>query len=103
MIQKTTNGDTIIDAIHRTRQRMAEKFGGDIAAILEDAWKRQEASGRAIWTNKGPSSGPSSLGEGESIEQQRLAFLQAASVVSDSDAHTNKSPDRGEPTPADGL
>jgi hypothetical protein len=28
---------------------MAEKFGGDIAAILEDAWKRQEASGRAIW------------------------------------------------------
>jgi hypothetical protein len=49
MIQKTTNRDTIIDEIHRTRQRMAEKFGGDIAAILEDAWKRQEASGRAIW------------------------------------------------------
>jgi hypothetical protein len=54
MIQKTTNGDTIIDAIHRTRQRMSEKFGGDIAAILEDARKRQEASGRAIW--QGPSS-----------------------------------------------
>jgi hypothetical protein len=54
MIQKTTNGDTIIDAIHRTRQRMAEKFGGDIAAILEDARKRQEVSGRAIW--QGPSS-----------------------------------------------
>ena len=34
MIQKTTNRDTIIDAIHRTRQRMAEKFDGDIAAIL---------------------------------------------------------------------
>jgi len=49
MIQKTTDRDTIIDEIHRTRQRMAEKFGGDIAAILEDAWKRQEASGRAIW------------------------------------------------------
>ena len=49
MIQKTTNRDTIIDEIHRIRQRMAEKFGGDIAAILEDAWKRQEASGRAIW------------------------------------------------------
>jgi hypothetical protein len=28
---------------------MAEKFAGDIAAILEDARKRQEASGRAIW------------------------------------------------------
>jgi len=54
MIQKTTNRDTIIDEIHRIRQRMAEKFGGDIAAILEDAWKRQEASGRTIW--QGPSS-----------------------------------------------
>ena len=49
MIQKTTNRDPIIDEIHRTRQRMAEKFGGDIAAILEDARKRQEASGRAVW------------------------------------------------------
>jgi hypothetical protein len=37
MIQKTTNRDTIIDEIHRTRQRMAEKFGYDVAAILEDA------------------------------------------------------------------
>jgi hypothetical protein len=54
MIQKTTNRDTILDEIHRTRQRMAEKFGGDIAAILEDARKRQAASGRAIW--RGPSS-----------------------------------------------
>lgn len=49
MIQKTTNRDTIIDEIHQTRQRIAEKFDGDIAAILEDAWKRQEASGCAIW------------------------------------------------------
>jgi hypothetical protein len=54
MIQKITNRDTIIDEIHQTRQRLAEKFGGDIAAILEDARKRQEASGRAIW--QGPSS-----------------------------------------------
>ena len=54
MIQKTTNLDPIIDEIHRTRQRMAERFGGDILAILEDAWNRQEASGRAIW--QGPSS-----------------------------------------------
>ena len=54
MLQKTTNRDTIIDEIHRTREGMAEKFGGDIAAILEDACKRQEASGRAIW--QGPSS-----------------------------------------------
>ena len=45
--------DPIIDAIHRTRQQMAEKFGGDIAAILEDARKRQDASGDAVW--RGPS------------------------------------------------
>jgi hypothetical protein len=54
MIQKTTQRDPIVDEIHRTREQMAAKFGGDIAAILEDAWKRQEASGRAIW--QGPSS-----------------------------------------------
>ena len=53
MIQKTTNNDTIIDEIHQTRRRMAEKFGNDITAILEDAWKRQEASSHVIW--KGPS------------------------------------------------
>ena len=44
----------IIDEIHRTRERMAEKFGGDIAAIVEDARKRQAASGRPVW--QGPSS-----------------------------------------------
>ena len=49
MTQKPTNRDPIIDEIHQTRQQMAEKFGGDIAAILEDAWQRQEASGRVIW------------------------------------------------------
>ena len=54
MNPKITNHDTILDEIHRTRQLMAEKFGGDIAAILEDARKRQEASGRAIW--QGPAS-----------------------------------------------
>jgi hypothetical protein len=48
-VNQTTNDDTIIDAIHRTRQQMAERFGGDIAAILEDARKRQQASGRAVW------------------------------------------------------
>jgi len=58
MIQKTTNRDAIIDEIHRTRERMAEKLGGDIAAILEDARKRQEASGRAVW--QGPASNEAS-------------------------------------------
>jgi hypothetical protein len=58
MIQKTTNRDPVIDEIHRTRRQMAEKFGGDIAAILEDARKRQAASGRAVWL--GPSSNKAS-------------------------------------------
>jgi len=44
--------DTIIDEIHRTRERMADKFGGDIAAILEDARKRQEASGQPVWQGR---------------------------------------------------
>ena len=52
MIRKKNDRDTIIEEIHRTRRRMAEKFGGDITAILEDARKRQEASGRPVW--KGP-------------------------------------------------
>ena len=49
MTEKTTNRDTTIEDIHRTRRRMAEKFDGNIAAILEDARKRQEASRRAVW------------------------------------------------------
>lgn len=49
MIQKT-DADTTIDEIHRTRERLAKKFGGDIKAILEDARRRQAASGRPTWS-----------------------------------------------------
>ena len=49
MNQQKNNRDTTIDEIHRTREKMADKFGGDIAAILEDARKRQAASGRPVW------------------------------------------------------
>ncbi len=52
MIQKADIDSTIED-IHRTRERLAEKFGGDITAILEDARRRQAASKRPTW--KGPS------------------------------------------------
>jgi hypothetical protein len=48
MIQKT-NVDTTVDDIHRTRERLAKKFGGNIKAILADARKRQAESGRPIW------------------------------------------------------
>ncbi len=52
MIQKP-EVDTTIEEIHRTRERLAEKFGGDIQAILADARRRQAESGRPIW--RGPS------------------------------------------------
>jgi len=53
MIPKTKTRDTIIESIHRTRRRIAEKFSGDVAEILEDARTRQAASGRAV--RQGPS------------------------------------------------
>ena len=63
MTQKKTNRDPVIDEIHQTRERMADKFGGDIAAILEDARKRQTASGRPVW--RGSSSNKESRPTGE--------------------------------------
>jgi hypothetical protein len=44
--------DTIVDEIHQSRRRISEKFGGNIAAILDDARKRQSASGRPIWQRR---------------------------------------------------
>ena len=49
MIPNNSNCDTTIDDIHRERQASAERFGGDIAAILEGARKRKLASGRPVW------------------------------------------------------
>jgi hypothetical protein len=48
------NRDDVIEEIHQTRARIAEKFGGDIAAIVEDARQRQAASGRPLWQRKSP-------------------------------------------------
>jgi len=48
------NPDAIIDEIHQTRRQIAEKFGGDIVAMLEDARKRKDASGRVIWPGPSP-------------------------------------------------
>lgn len=50
MIQNQTTTDPILDEIHRTRREISERFGGDLKAILEDARKRQEASGRRVWS-----------------------------------------------------
>jgi len=57
MIPKSNKRDTTIEGIHRTRERMADKFAGDIAAILDDARKRQAASGRAVWRGASPAPG----------------------------------------------
>ncbi len=40
--------DTAIQDIHAWRREISDEFGGDIHAIVEDAIRRQEASGRTI-------------------------------------------------------
>lgn len=50
----TNDGDKIIDEIHRTRRQIADKFDGDITAILDDARKRQATAGRPVWQGKTP-------------------------------------------------
>ena len=52
MTQKSPDRDTTIEDIHATRRRIAEKFGHDLAAIVEDARKRQAGSGHEIWRPK---------------------------------------------------
>ncbi len=47
MIQKPT--ESPLDEIHRTRREISDRFGGDVAAIAEDAARRQAASNRPVW------------------------------------------------------
>lgn len=44
--------DPIVEEIHKIRRQIAEKFNGDIAAIIADARKRQAASNRPVWPGK---------------------------------------------------
>jgi hypothetical protein len=46
------DSDTTIEDIHRTRERLAAKFGHDIKAILADARRRQAESGHPVWQGK---------------------------------------------------
>lgn len=50
MIQKQPTDDPVLDEIHRTRREISERFDGDLHAILDDARKRQAASGRPLWS-----------------------------------------------------
>ena len=52
MMIKKSMADPIIDEIHRTRREMSDRFGGDFVAMLDDARRRQAASGRPIWQPK---------------------------------------------------
>ena len=40
--------DPIVEEVHRTRQAIAEKFDNDLAAITDDARRRQAANGKKI-------------------------------------------------------
>jgi len=70
MIQKPA--ESPIDEIHRIRREISDRFGGDVAAIAEDAARRQTASNRPVWrpktTDKAihPSGGGSVCQDGES-------------------------------------
>ena len=48
MKQKPTT-ESSIDEIHRIRREISDRFGGDLAAIAEDAARRQAASNRSVW------------------------------------------------------
>ena len=50
MIRKQITTDPVVDEIHRTRREISDRFGGDLHAILDDARKRQAASGRPVWS-----------------------------------------------------
>jgi hypothetical protein len=61
MTLKSEDRDTTISDIHQTRRRIAEKFGHDLSAIVEDAKNRQASSGHTIWRpSPKPSTGPES-------------------------------------------
>jgi hypothetical protein len=46
--QKSTT-DSVIEEIHRMRREISARFNGDIAAIADDAARRQATSGRPMW------------------------------------------------------
>ena len=49
MMMQNPKSDPVIDEIHLARREFSDRFGGDFDAMLDDARRRQEASGRPIW------------------------------------------------------
>lgn len=50
MTQKTF--DSIIEELHHTRENIAARFNGDIAAMVADAARRQALAQRPMWQPK---------------------------------------------------
>jgi hypothetical protein len=75
MTQKSPDRDTTIEEIRATRRRIAEKVGHDLAAIIEDAKKRQADSGRAIWRPK-PKSSAASPSSGRHDVRRRIMMVR---------------------------
>jgi hypothetical protein len=48
------NADLVIEEIHQTREKISARFGGNIAAIAEDAARRQMESKHLIWRSNKP-------------------------------------------------
>lgn len=48
MTLNPSHSDSTIRDIHAIREQLSDQFGGDMAAILDDARQRQHASGRRI-------------------------------------------------------
>ena len=44
--------DPIVEEIHQARRDYSDKFNGNFKLMLDDARRRQEASGRPIWRPK---------------------------------------------------
>lgn len=44
--------DPIIEEIHKTRRRIAKRFGGNVHRITADARQRQLQEGRPVWQPK---------------------------------------------------
>lgn len=65
MIRKPT--ESPIEEIHRIRREISDRFGGDIAAIAEDAARRQGASNRPVWKPKHDE--PTDAGERENVQR----------------------------------
>ena len=70
----TEDLDDIIGTIHQWRREICDRFGGNLAAMVDDANRRTELSGRRVLrrgelTNKPmhPSGGSSDSGNGSSI------------------------------------